>query len=242
MKKLPEDLSGSLPPGSPRMRITAVVPAYNEAGRVAATVRSALAYVDEVLVIDDGSRDATAEEAAAAGARVLRQERNQGYIAAIKRGFAEACGEIVVTIDADGEFPAANIPALVAPILAGEADMVQGRRAVIPRPSERVITWLAGLRGPVGDSGTGLRALRTPLARELSLKGKCICGVFALEVLYRGGRIVETPVPLREIAKPRRIAWFHLRQFIYLLPWLVRRYPPLAHVTQSIMEKGQKGQ
>lgn len=226
--------------------ITAILPAYNEEGRVGATVRGVAPAVDEVLVIDDGSGDGTAAEAASAGARVLRQGSNGGYIAAIKRGFAEAQGEIVVTLDADGEFSAAQIGALVAPILAGEADMVQGHRDVIPRPSERVLTWLAARRGPVGDSGTGLRALRTDLARQLSLTGACICGVFALEVLYRGGRIVEIPAPLRPIDKPRRIAWFHLRQLLHLLPWLVRRYPQLppavakTRPTQSLNHKDER--
>ncbi len=206
-------------------RVTAVVPAYNEAGRGGATVTLLRAVVDEILVIDDASRDTTAAEAAAAGARVLTQTVNQGYIAAIKRGFAEATGDVVVVVDADGEFPPARIPELVAPILAGQADMVQGHRDVVPRPSERVLTWLAGLRGPVGDSGTGFRALRTDLARRLALRGECICGIFSLEVISKGGRLVEIPITLQAVAKPRRVAWFHLRQLFHLLPWLLRRYP-----------------
>jgi hypothetical protein len=121
-----------------------------------------------------------------------------------------------------------RIPELVAPILAGQADMVQGRRDIVPRPSERVLTWLASLRGPVGDSGTGLRALRTDLARRLQLRGACICGIFALEVLAQGGVIAEIPITLQKVDKPRRIAWYHLRQVLYLLPWLLRRYPPNA--------------
>ena len=152
------------------MTVTAVVPAYNEAGRVGKTVGQLRDYVDEILVIDDASRDDTAAEATAAGARVLTQPVNQGYIPAIKRGFAEATGDIVVVVDADGEFPPARIPELVAPILAGDADMVQGHRNIVPRPSERVLTWLAGLRGPVGDSGTGLRALRTDLATPVDVR------------------------------------------------------------------------
>src|SRR5690606_5215665 len=179
------------------MSSTAVLPADNEAGRVGKTVAALHGMVDEILVIDDASRDATAAEARAAGARVITQPANQGYIAAIKRGFAEAQGEIVVVVDADGEFPVTAIPDLVAPILAGEADMVQGHRDIVPRPSERVLTWLAGLRGPVGDSGTGFRALRTDLARRLELRGLCICGIFALEVLSLGGVIAEIPIQLQ---------------------------------------------
>lgn len=202
---------------------TAVMPAYNEQPRIAEAIASVLPFVDEVIVVDDGSGDATAEFATAAGARVIRQGVNRGYLAAIKRGFAEARGTVVVTVDADGEFPAACIPALVQPILDGRADMVQGRRNVVARPSERFLSWLAQRRAPVGDSGTGLRAVRTELARQLDLKGACICGVFALEALYRGARILEVPIELRHVAKPRRVAWFHLRQLFYLLPWLFKR-------------------
>lgn len=218
--------AAAMPPALPT--VTAVLPAYNEAGRVGPTVAALQGVVGEILVIDDASRDATAAEARAAGARVITQPTNQGYIAAIKRGFAEAQGAVVVVVDADGEFPVAAIPGLVAPILTGQADMVQGHRNLVPRPSERVLTWLAGLRGPVGDSGTGLRALRTDLARRLQLPGACICGIFALEVLSHGGVIREIPIHLQTVRKPRRIAWFHLRQLFILLPWLLRRYPRRA--------------
>lgn len=199
--------------------ITAVIPAYNEHGRVGSTIRSVLPYVDEVIVVDDHSQDDTALEAQASGARVIILEKNCGYIAAIKRGFQEARGEIVLTIDADGEFPADYIPALIQPILDDQADMVQGHRDIIPRLSERFLSWIANLITPVGDSGSGLRALRTNLARTLKLKGICICAIFSLEVAYHGGRIDEIPIRLHEIQKPRRIAWYHIKQFFYVLPW-----------------------
>ena len=202
--------------------ITAIVPAYNEAQRVASTVKCSQPYVDEIIVVDDASEDYTAGEAKNAGARVVRQPYNQGYIAAVKRGFAEAMGDIVVTLDADGEFPADQIPQLIEPILDGYADMVQGHRDYVPRTSERILTWLAQRKADVGDSGTGFRALRTGLARNLKLNGACICGIFSLEIIAKGGRIVEVPISLRTIDKPRQIAWFHVRQFFYLLPWLFR--------------------
>jgi glycosyltransferase involved in cell wall biosynthesis len=202
--------------------ITAIIPAYNEEPRIGKTVWAVSVYVDEVLVINDGSQDRTTQEALSAGARVLEQPYNQGYIPAIKRGFWEAAGEVVVTIDADGEFPADKIPQLIQPVIDGEADMVQGKRNIVPRPSERLITFLASLKAPVGDSGTGLRAIQTGLARKLELKGACICGIFSLEVIRNGGRIVEIPVELKNVDKHRRIAWYHIRQFFYLLPWLFK--------------------
>ncbi len=206
-------------------KITVIIPAYNEAERIGAVISEASQYAGAIIVIDDGSQDETAQVAERAGAKVIRQA-NAGYIAAIKRGFSETTSEVVVTMDADGELPAEKILALVRPILSGQADMVQGHRCWIPRPSERVLSWLANRKAFVGDSGTGFRALRTDLARQLALKGICICGIFSLEVISKGGRIAETPIELRHTNKPRRIAWFHVRQFFYLLPWFFHSYGP----------------
>ena len=205
-----------------RCTTAAVIPAYNEAERIRKTVQSVGRYVDETLVVDDASTDDTGARARAAGAEVLTQPQNQGYITAIKRGFRAADTDVVVTIDADGEFPPDRIPHLIRPVCEGAADMVQGHRGTIVRPSEQFLTWLAGLGGPVGDSGTGLRALRTDLAQALDLDGKCICGIFSLEVLGRGGKIQEVPVRLNEIDKPRGIAWYHGKQFFYVMQALVR--------------------
>lgn len=83
----------------------AVIPAYNEGERIEKTVQSVDKHVDETLVVDDASTDDTGTQARGAGAKVLIQPENQGYIAAIKRGFRAANTDVVVTIDADGEFP-----------------------------------------------------------------------------------------------------------------------------------------
>ncbi len=200
----------------------AIIPAYNEVERIEKTVEFVGKYVDRILVVDDASTDDTGARARAAGATVLTQSHNQGYIAASKRGFRAADTDIVVTIDADGEFSPDRIPHLVRPVCKGEADMVQGHRGKIVRPSEQFLTWLAGWGGPVGDSGTGFRALRTDLAQALDLEGKCICGIFSLEVLGRGGKIQEVPVRLNEIDKPRGIAWYHGKQFFYVVQALFR--------------------
>lgn len=156
-------------------------------------------HADEVIVVDDASTDDTGEIAESAGAIVVHEPENRGYIAAIKRGFRRAGRDIVVTLDGDGELPASAIPRLVAPIDEGQADMVQGARSGSPRPSEAVFTWLANRIAPVGDTGTGLRAIRTPLARQLEIRGRCICGVLALEAHRRGARIVDVPIELRQI-------------------------------------------
>ncbi|MHA1509168.1 MAG: glycosyltransferase family 2 protein [Promethearchaeota archaeon] len=206
------------------LKITAVIPAYNEASRILHTLNQVKPYVDEIIVVDDASTDSTADLAKNHGAKVFTQTSNKGYIDAIKYGFRKANGDIVITLDADGEFSAKEIPNLVKPIIDGRADMVQGHRNSIPRPSERILTWLAQKKTNVGDSGTGLRAIRTNLAKSLEINGACICGVLSLEVVSKRGRIVEVPIVLQQINKPRKIAWFHLKQFFYLLPWIFKKF------------------
>lgn len=203
------------------MRVSVVIPAYNEATRIGKVVRDAQTHTAEVVVVDDGSTDGTIQVAEEAGARVIQQQ-HEGYIAAIKRGFREAEGEVVVTMDADGEHQAADIPRIVEPIKENRADLVLGARAEIARPSERFLNWLTQFRVQVSDSGTGFRALRRDLALKLQLQGRCICGVSVLEPATLGARIVEVPITLKSIDKPRRIAWYHLPQIWYVLQWLVK--------------------
>lgn len=203
--------------------ISAVIPALNEEGRIGAVVRGCLPYVDEVVVVDDGSADGTAREAEAAGARVFRNDANLGYIGSVKRGFREARGEILVTLDADGEHRVGDIPALVVPIMEGNADLVFGMRAHVPRPSERLINRIVrGRAGGLADTGTGFRAVRRELALRLELRGRCTCGVLVLEAVALGGRPAGVPSETRSVRKPRRVAWGHLPQLLRVA-WLLLR-------------------
>lgn len=205
---------------------SAIIPAFNEASRIGQTLKAVQKFVDEVIVVDDASTDNSAEIAKAFGAKVITHKNNKGYIEAIKSGFREASGAIVITFDADGEFLAREIPKLIKPIVDGDADMVQGHRNFVVRPSEKVITWFAQRKADVGDSGTGLRALRTDLAKSLTLRGACICGIFSLEVISKGGKLKEIPITLQKIEKPRKIAWFHLKQLAYVIPWYFKKMKP----------------
>ncbi|MFB6271483.1 MAG: glycosyltransferase family 2 protein [Salinibacter sp.] len=202
--------------------ITAVIPACNEAARIAPVIRETLPHVSDVLVIDDGSTDETRAIAEDAGARVVSNQFDKGYIGGLKTGFQQARGEIVVTLDADGEHDPSEILELAAPILHDEADLVLGRRAEIARPSERLINALTNLRVRVRDSGTGYRALRADLARSLELRGRCTCGTFVLEAVHRGARLAEVPVTLRSTEKPRKWAWGHAEQILHVLAWIRR--------------------
>jgi glycosyltransferase involved in cell wall biosynthesis len=153
--------------------VTVVVPSFNEEGAVGTQVlgvRRALddrGVIHEILVVDDGSTDRTAEEALAAGARVLRHWENRGYGAAIKEAIPAARYDVCVIIDADNTYPSEEIPALLAGLET--ADMVVGARTRgkvhVPR-MRRPGKWLLGrlaerIAGqPIPDLNSGLRAFR----------------------------------------------------------------------------------
>lgn len=195
--------------------LTVVIPAYNEAERIRGVITEARTFADEVLVIDDGSEDETVNVSQRAGAEVLTQ-KHQGYVHALKFGFQSARGNIIVTMDADGEHDPSDIPKMVAPILKGEADLVLGRRECIP-VSEQVIRYLVYVRTPVHDHGTGFRAMTKRLAQTLPLRGKCTCGTLVLEAVSRGARIKEIPIRIRAIKKKRKRRWIHIIQIVYVL-------------------------
>jgi len=111
--------------------VVAVLPAYNEEIAIGSVVLRTKKCVDDVLVIDDGSIDRTVQIAEAAGARVIVHDNNMGKSAALKTGFdieSKNGTDIIVTLDADGQHNPDEIPRLIAPILAGEADVVNGSR------------------------------------------------------------------------------------------------------------------
>lgn len=204
--------------------VTVVIPAYFEEKTIGDIVRRSLPYADEVLVVDDGSTDNTTKNALEAGARVVRQPRNMGVLKATERGLHEALGDIIVTLDADGQHDPAEIPALIKPIQTGEADLVMGARPSFPHASERVLTWLTSLKVPVRDASTGFRAVRREVAEKMRLHGACMCGTFILEASRHGARVTDVPISIRAREHGgRRIQTEHLRQFFIVL-WDVLRF------------------
>lgn len=119
-------------------RVLAVVPALNEAATVAAVVAATRSELGaDVLVVDDGSRDATAAEAAKAGATVARHPFNLGVGVAMRTGFRHATRhgyDVLVQVDGDGQHPPAEAAPLIARVLAGGADIVVGSRFAGPGP------------------------------------------------------------------------------------------------------------
>lgn len=203
--------------------ISAIIPAFNEEKTVGEIVSKTLRYVDEVIVIDDGSTDDTGAKAAEAGARVIRNEENAGILKSLKVGFESAVGDVIVTLDADGQHDPDEIPLLLGPILQEKGDMVLGARAAIPYFSERVIARLTSLRVSVKDARTGFRAIKADIARRMDLPGSCACGTLILEAKARGARIVDVPINVREREEgERRIQTRHFKQVLYVLYGLVR--------------------
>ena len=185
-------------------RVVVVIPAYNEAAVIRGVVESVRAMGYEVLVSDDGSTDATAYEAYIAGATVLRSEDNNGVGAALDMGVIAAEADIIVTMDADGQHSASDIPALVAAVEGG-ADLANGSRFlghVEGMPLLRrvvlfavyVVLWLvSGVE--ITDPCCGLKAFR-PMAFQI----RSHRFAWAAELCYRvsrWGRVVEIPVTVR---------------------------------------------
>jgi glycosyltransferase involved in cell wall biosynthesis len=159
--------------------VTVIVPAFNEAAHVAGQVRAVREVLEqsgwefEIIVVDDGSSDHTAQQALSTGVRVLRHRRNRGYGAALKRGIAAARFDWILITDADGTYPASAIPELLG--LARENDMVVGARTgqtvkipMVRRPAKwflgRLASYLAGRKLP--DLNSGLRLMRKDLVEK----------------------------------------------------------------------------
>ncbi|MQG53899.1 MAG: glycosyltransferase family 2 protein [SAR202 cluster bacterium] len=202
---------------SSRSRLEAVIPARNEAFTISQVVKGALNSVDRVIVVDDGSTDETGALAAAAGANVIRNEKATGWLRCLEIGVRATNAEIVVFLDGDGEHDPADIPLMVAPIETDIADMTFGSPGTPVRWSEGALCRLAGLRLPIRNSGFGYRAIRSELAERLPFRGKCGCGLMALDAKRLGAQLVEVEVNWQPVEKRQRMAWLHLIQAWWIL-------------------------
>lgn len=178
------------------LKISAVIPANNEALSVRDVVTACMRHCSEVIVIDDGSTDDTSAESQQAGAILIRNGSRIGIVASVARGMEIATGDIIVTLDADGQHDPSEIERLVKPIADGKADVVLGRRACQLPFTEWIIKRVVNVRVKCVDVGTGYRAVRGELARKMHLWGICLCGSFVLEAHAHGGRVVEVPITI----------------------------------------------
>ncbi|MFQ5578811.1 MAG: glycosyltransferase family 2 protein [Anaerolineae bacterium] len=190
------------------LNVAAIIPALNEAATIGALVAETLAQpVSEVIVVDNASTDATAREARRAGARVVCQpKRGYGFACAAGAAAAPNAGALVF-LDGDFSCLPAEIPALLAPLLADRADLVIGSRergGIAPgampfhqkfgnRLMARLLNGLYGLT--VTDLGP-YRAIRKPLLDSLDMREMTFGWPTEMTVkaARRGARIVEVPV------------------------------------------------
>lgn len=152
-------------------QVMAIIPAYNEGRHVAAVIQKTLKYLP-VLVIDDGSKDDTADQAEAAGAEVLRQVPNQGKGAALMNGFRRAVElgyDAVVMLDADGQHDPDDLPRFLHANKFEQADLVIGQREFCYMPLPRratntigtwIFSWAMGQYIPDNQSGYRLLSRR----------------------------------------------------------------------------------
>ena len=189
------------------VRVLAGIAAYNEARYVGSIVLQARQYVDEVIVVDDGSTDNTAEVAALAGATVIRHGENRGKGAAIQSILAEAKKrnpDVLVLLDADSQHDPNEIPILIKPISEG-FDLVIGSREAqkdktprYRRIGQKVLlrsTRLAS-KTNISDSESGFRALSPKAIKELDLKahGFAIESEMITRAADKNLKITEVPI------------------------------------------------
>jgi glycosyltransferase involved in cell wall biosynthesis len=186
-----------------------VIPAYRAAGTVGAVVADVAEAAPDarIYVIDDGSADATADAAARAGADVVALPAHQGKGAALAAGIARAVRDgaaVIATLDADGQHAAGELPRLVAPVVAGTADLALGARArTAAMPiGRRFNNWLSAalvsrVAGyPVADAQTGFRAFARRVAVRVQPTQRHYDYelAFLLGALAAGFRVDSVPV------------------------------------------------
>lgn len=233
-------------PASP-VQVSVVIPCLNEAENVGACVQTAWDVLDrngisgEVIVVDNGSDDGSAEIARLAGATVVEEPR-RGYGSAYLAGFGAAGGEYIVMIDADLTYDFAEIPRFVDELDRG-AELVLGNRldgvqpgamSALSRIGNPLLSGFLNLlfRTPIGDAHCGMRAVRRDVLPALALQATGM--EFASEMVIRAARaeldLREVPIALHRRGgesklSPFRDGWRHLRlmlvynpSFLFFLP------------------------
>jgi glycosyltransferase involved in cell wall biosynthesis len=222
--------------------VVVVLPVHDEAATLAAVIERVPARVAgrevSLVVIDDGSTDGSGSVALAAGAKVVVHDRNLGLGAAVRTGLAEATAlgaAAVAFLDADGEYDPAELEAVVAPVLRGEADYVVGSRFAGTiesmlwhrRVGNRMLTWLTSAMAlrRLTDGQSGFRALSGWAAGHAVIAHDYnYAQVLTLRLLRQGFRYAEVPITYRR----RR----HGRSFVKVGRYLAHVLPAMVRSTR----------
>jgi glycosyltransferase involved in cell wall biosynthesis len=250
-------------------RVVIVVPAYDEAPRIARVLRGLPAWVDAVIVVDDASSDGTAGAATAVGdgrVTVVRHGRNRGVGAAITTGYRAALAaggeprDAFVVMAGDGQMDPRDLPALLGPIAAGEADYVKGDRfrwrgVLAAMPPARLLggmtlSWATGraIGVPISDSQCGYTAITRAACERLDLDGLWpgygYPNDMLSQVALRGLRIAQVgvrPIYADEISRlrPRHVplvAGLVARAWVRRLRSAQRSLDDRRHVRERVVE------
>jgi len=231
--------------------LSIVIPAYNEERAIGAVLERMRAvgpalqeagFTDwEVIVVDDGSRDRTAEIVSAyPEVRLIRHPVNRGYGAALKTGFAHARGEWLAFLDADATYPPESLPDLYRAARASGADMVVGSRMgraesempLVRRIGNWGFAFLLRVLGSaaISDSASGMRLLRREILERLYPlpDGLNFTPAMSARAIYEGLRMIEVPIPYRERLGQSKL---HPLQdgvrFLHAIVWTVMTYNPV---------------
>lgn len=223
-------------------KIIALVPAYNEERFIGSVVLKARRYTQTVIVVDDGSTDATAQVAAAAGAVVFRHAANQGKGVALNTGLRLArdhSPDVVVMLDADGQHLPEELALVVAPVLEGRADVVIGSRYLdrsrrVPRHRVwghlffNTLTRLASGMACT-DSQSGYRAFSPAVLEAVSFRSNGFSVESEMQFIAHENnlRLVEVPVTIQYTDKPKRPVLAHGLAVLNGVFRLVGQYRPL---------------
>ena len=197
-----------------RVRVVACIPAYNEENSVERVLIGTRRHIDEILVVDDGSKDRTGPIARRLGALVIHHGKNLGKGVAIRDGLGWAKDnniDILVALDADGQHDPDDIPELIGPLQAGDADIaigsrIKGRRGPasmdpITLASNRVVSRMLSLRygGNFTDLQSGYKAFNRNAIETLSSRLRSTRFEIELEVFSKAKscRLTIKEVPVR---------------------------------------------
>lgn len=231
--------------------LSVVIPAYNEMDGIGDVIERVLAIQPslgrvgvnglELIVVDDGSCDATAEIVAQyPGVRLICHGKNRGYGAAIKTGFRYARGDLLAFLDADGTYPPEYLPELCREVLERPADIVIGSRmsgcaSCMPLVRRIGNGFFAGLlsvltAAQVADSASGMRVLRSdvlPMLYPLP-DGLNFTPVMSTRALHENLRVVEVPIPYHERRGRSKLSVIRDGQrFLSSILWTALAYNPV---------------